>query len=215
MTSLPLGRRRRLEKRVENVWHEGGWGPVRTWWVRRPGRVPLAFHLRVPLRFELIDVAELADVAAGASAIVARGATALNEAAAAGVFLAGTLRTTKEPEAERITVATLTVAISDEVTGPPLVEEIEAGLPVDPHTRHEIIKHSDTTVEIISVTTREGAPDTETPELFVDQFLVQTPFGALAFVFSTTLRDAMTARARTIYINMANTASIGERPEAQ
>ncbi len=216
MTPLPLGRRRRLEKRVENVWREGGYGPVRTWRVKRPGRAPLAFNMRVPLGMELIEVAELAEAAAGAPGLVQQGVAALGEAATGGVFLVGALRVTKEPDPADRPTATLTVALSDAVTGPPTVEEIRAGLPDDPHTEHEVVELTETVIRITSLT--KEPPDAECePErrLFVVQYLVQTPFGALAIVFSTTNRDMMGTKAYDIYYQMVKTSTIGERSEAQ
>ncbi len=209
MITHPFGIRRRVEK----VWREGGWGPVQTWPIERPGRPPLVFKLRVPLGLELIDVRGLADTAAGASPLVAQGAAALGAAAQGGVFLVAALRTTKEPETERTLVATLTAAISD-VTGPPSVEEIRAGLSDDPHTRHEVIKLTDLTTQITSLTTEPAERDAEPDRLLVLQYLTQTPFGGVVVSFSTTLTDAMTAKAHQIYHDIVRGVSIDERPAA-
>ena len=69
MTANPLNFRTR--RKAEKAYREGGWGPLLTFPVKRPGGEPLVFQMRLPVGHQLLDVPTMARSAVGAPAALA------------------------------------------------------------------------------------------------------------------------------------------------
>ena len=189
------------------------WGEPQSWPVRRTDGEPLVFQIRLPLEIELVDIATLAGAARGAPDFVAEGAAELEQVAGpAGVVLAGALRPSDVPEAERPVLATLTVAFSDKVKGPPSAEDFPiANSEHTTKTHQEVVKLSDKATLIVHGSTLQLDGGTEPVVMMVWQYLLETRYGALVMAFSTADEQMMYPRPRKLYTRIVESMFIGEQ----
>jgi hypothetical protein len=211
MTPSPLNHLKR--RRAEQMYRDGGWGPLRSWPVQRSGGEPLVFQVRLPVVLELIEVGRLARNAPGAPAVLGAATMALERAAdAAGVVVVGALRPTTVPEAERGALATMTVAFS-EITGSPAVEDF---LPADSEQAREadveVTRLSDKVTRIKRLSLESLGEGFEPAPVLLIQYLIETRYGALVAAFSTTDPEMMGEWGRKLYRQIVETMFIGERP---
>jgi hypothetical protein len=211
MTLNPLNHLKR--RKAEQIYRDGGWGPLRSWPVPRSGGDPLVFQVRIPLALELIEVPQLARHAPAAPAVVGAATIALERAAdTAGVVVVGALRPTTVPESERQALATMTVAFS-EITGPPAVEDF---LPADSdQTRKadvQVTKLSDKVTRVKRLSVESLGEGFEPVPMLLIQYLMETRYGALIVAFSATDLEMMGEWGRKLYRQITDTMFVGERP---
>lgn len=166
------------------------------WSVPRAGRGPLTFQIHLPAEFELVDVPGLA-AAAGAPATVEQAAGAMRQGAGpGGLVVIGALRPVDVPADRRPVVATLTVAFSEQVQGPP---------PGRPPGRDKVKRTSSTTMESLG----EGMAPVP---IEVRQYELETAYGALIIAFSTANQKTLGPRLHKLYERIFESVYLGEEP---
>jgi hypothetical protein len=197
-------------RKAARIYRDGGWGPLLSWPVARPGGDPLVFQMRLPARIELVDLHALA---AETAAAPDRPEMALDRAAqVAGAIIVGALRSIASGDEPAEVLATLTVALSD-VSGPPVAGDLAGGFSEDHHSHQEIIVLSDA-VTLVKRLSAESVPGVAEPvAMLVMEFLIQTEFGAVAMVFATTHPRMINFQAQAAFQKMMETGYLGERPK--
>ena len=210
MTANPLNFRTR--RKAEKAYREGGWGPLLTFPVKRPGGEPLVFQMRLPVGHQLLDVPTMARSAVGAPAALAAETDALELASeAAGVIVIGALCPVSEGAGEPDVLATIAVVLSD-VAGPPSVEE-GSGYE-SPHSHREVTKLSDKVTRIKRLSAEAVQGSDEPMAMLTMQYLIETRYGALAMAFSTTRQDMFGGFGEELFEKIMATGFIGEGAQA-
>jgi hypothetical protein len=189
-----------------------GWGAPLTFAVRRPSGLRLTFRFQLPEGVRLVDIRRLAAAAPGAPSSVARAVTGLDRAAAAGgVILVGAICPPPSPDGPLEVLATVTVALSD-VPGPPSLKDYL--LPESERADQEVTRLSEHVTRIRRLSVEALSPEQEPVPMLMIQYLVETRYGAMAMVFSTTHHEMFGPSARTLYHRIFETGFIGEAPGA-
>ena len=211
MTANPLNFRTR--RKAEKAYREGGWGPLLTFPVKRPGGEPLVFQMRLPVGHQLLDVPTMARSAVGAPAALAAETDALELASeAAGVIVIGALCPVSEGAGEPDVLATITVALSDAVAGPPTVEEGSAY--ESPRSHREVTKLSDKVTRIKRLSAEAVQGSDEPMAMLTMQYLIETRYGAVVMAFSTTRQDMFGGFGEELFEKIMATGFIGEGAQA-
>jgi hypothetical protein len=206
MTANPLNFRAR--RKAEKAYRDGGWGPLLTFPVKRPGGEPLVFQMRLPVGHQLIDVPTMARSAVGAPAGLGAQADALERASqAAGAIVVGALCPVSEGVGEPDVLATITVALSD-VAGPPSVEEGAAY--ESPRSHREVTKLSDQVTRIKRLSAEPVAGSDEPLAMLTVQYLIETRYGAVVMAFSSTREDMFGGFGEDLFEKIMATGFIGE-----
>ena len=210
MTANPLNFRTR--RKAEKAYREGGWGPLLTFPVKRPGGEPLVFQMRLPVGHQLLDVPTMARSAVGAPAALAAETDALELASeAAGVIVIGALCPVSEGAGEPDVLATITVVLSD-VAGPPSVEE-GSGYE-SPRSHREVTKLSDKVTRIKRLSAEPVEGSDEPMAMLTMQYLIETRYGAVVMAFSTTRQDMFGGFGEELFEKIMATGFIGEGAQA-
>jgi hypothetical protein len=189
-----------------------GWGAPLTFAVERAGKAPLKFQFQLPDAVRLIDVRRLAAAAPGVPSTVARAAKGLERATAAGgVIVVGAICSPPSPDGPLQVLATVAVALSD-VPGPPLLEDHL--LPESERADQEVTRLSERVTRIRRLSVEALSPDQEPVPMLMIQYLVESRYGAMSMVFSTTHHEMFGPSARTLYHRIFETGFIGEAPSA-
>ncbi len=211
MTANPLNFRAR--RKAEKAYREGGWGALLTFPVKRPEGKPLVFQMRLPVGHQLVDVPSMARSAVGAPAGLAARTDALERASeAAGVIVVGALCPVSEGAGEPDVLATITVALSDAVAGPPTVDEVSGY--ESPRSHREVTKLSDKVTRIKRLTAEPVEGSDEPMAMLTMQYLIETRYGAVVMAFSTTRRDMFGGFGEDLFEKIMATGFIGEGPQA-
>jgi hypothetical protein len=200
-------------RKADRVFREGGWGPLQSWPVVREGKDPLVFQMRLPLTMELIDIGTLAANSPGAPESVQQGALEIAQVATVGgLILTGALRETKPGTAPEI-LATMTVALSD-IPGPPDVDQHVGPDSADDVRPPEVVALSDRATRITRLQ-RVLPPDRdELSPLLTVQYLIQSRYGAVAWVYATTVPGMIFGDGgRDLFAKITEGGYIGERPQ--
>jgi hypothetical protein len=211
MTANPLNFRAR--RKAEKAYREGGWGPLLTFPVKRREGKPLVFQMRLPVGHQLVDLPSMARSAVGAPAALAAQTDALELASeAAGVIVVGALCPVSEGAGEPDVLATITVALSDAVAGPPTVEEGSAY--ESPHSHREVTKLSDKVTRIKRLSAEPVAGSDEPMAMLTMQYMIETRYGAVVMAFSTTRQDMFGGFGEELFEKIMATGFIGEGAQA-
>lgn len=199
---------------ADRQYRKGGWAPAQTWPVPREGGEPLVFQMRLPLGLELIDIATLAANAPGAPDIVRQGAAAIAQTAApAGVIVTGALRRPAQDGTAEV-IGTVTVAHSD-VAGPPdaaALQPDDADQDVRPPQVEQLSAGAVRVTRLRAVTPQEGS---EPAPMLTVQYMLQTRFGALTFVWGTTQPELVfSGEGRELFLKITETGYIGTQPKS-
>ena len=197
------------QRREEQLFRQGGWGPQLSFEVERTVGEPLVLQFRLPVGVALFDLQAVVGTAHGAPASVGRATDALERAGSgAGVIVLGAMCPVRKPDSDLEVLATITVALS-EVEGPPVIEDHL--LPESERAHQQVQRISDRVTRIQRLSSEAFDAGHEPVLMLVVQYLVETRFGALAFVFSTTHQDMFGEWARTMYREVVKTCWIGEQ----
>lgn len=209
----PLFKHRETEQHdSQQPFRATAWGEPHSWPVERAEGEPLVFKLRLPVEIELVDVPTLARSAAGAPAVVTQGAAELEQVAGpAGVVLIGALRPSDVPEAQRPVLATLTVAFAEHIKGAPRAEDFPiADSPTTVQSTQDVVKISDKAILINRASMESPGEGMEPVPMIMQQYAIETRFGALVMAFSTANQEMMSPRPRKLYRRIVQTGWIGE-----
>lgn len=216
MSPNPFHRSRHKQADEEDPFRASAWGEPLSWPVPRAEGEPLTFQLRLPVEIELVDLASLAVSAREAAPIAAQRAAVLERASAAvGVVLIGALRPSDMPAARRPILATLTVAFSEQVTGPPSDEDLPVADSEPATGSPEGVTSVADKAKLITYSNRESLGEGMDPvPVRTWQYLIETGYGGLVMVFSTADRQMWGKPARSLYRRIVDTTFLGEQAPA-
>jgi hypothetical protein len=184
------------------------WTTKYQWPVRRASGGELVLSLRVPPVTRVVDVADLADRAAGAPAGIRGQAQTLRAMVQApgGIICAAAFVAREDPAD---LAATLTASLAEGVTGVP--DPAELGASVAGETlRRDVRRIGERAVVVDQLSVLPAEPgETPTPMLLM-QYLLETRYGALSLAFNTSDVGMITQNGRTIFLDIAATSWIGE-----
>lgn len=199
-------------RRAERLYREGGWGPLLTWPVERPGRAALVFQLRLPVTNEFVDLETLAARSPGAPALVAQGAQAVAAAdAALGTILAGALYGVDYDDRPEL-LATITVALGD-LDEPGALPEEGEHTDAEARTHTRISRLSDRAVEIERKMLIDMPDRGEPTPMVALQFLMLSGYGPMSITFATAHEAMMGEFGRSVFRKIAEMGYIGEQPQ--
>jgi hypothetical protein len=205
---MPLFRNRRARSRAEATMAEAGWGVKAQWRVPVRAGAPLYFSVRLPDGSSFIDVTELTAQAGdrlpeslGAAASAIEGVDG-----GPGVICTSALIADDEPEK---VVAVLTAGLAEGVTGLPDVEAL--GMPSGgEELRRAVIPISDKAVLLDRTSLERLDPAAEPIPMLLNQFLMESRYGALSMAFTTTLTGMFSEQGRGLMASIARTGWLGE-----
>jgi hypothetical protein len=201
---------RKVARRVgQREMAKAGWGTQCQWRApRTSGGAPLYFSVRVPNRFRLLDVAELAAQAGDRLPQGARGgAAALDQLVGEpGTICTSALIDDAYPEN---VLVVLTAGLAEGLSGRPDPDRLALSTPGEEVQRF-VTELSEKAVLLDRVTMLQLKPGEEPVPFMLHQYLFETRYGALSMAFTTTQREMFSERGRQLMAGISQTGWLGE-----
>jgi hypothetical protein len=212
MTTMALFRNNRARRSVDQSMAEAGWGVKSEWRVPRRSGAPLYFSVRLPDGSRFLDVSELTAQAADRLPVSVRPAAEAVAAVEGGPGIICTSALIADEEPGKV-VAVLTAGFAEGVTGLPDVEAL--GIPSrGEELRRAVIPISDQAVMLDRTSLERLDPADEPVPMLLNQYLMESRYGALSMAFTTTLTGMFSEEGRGLMGSIARTGWLGETPDS-